>query len=284
MPADGVWGIFVVRLSPTTTHRDAPMCLILLAHDVHPTYRLVVAANRDEFYARPTAPAAFWSDAPDVLGGRDLNAGGTWMGVTRAGRFAAVTNVRDMAPPPADAPSRGHLVGDFLRGGDEPRAYLDALAARGDAFAGFNLLVGDGHSLGWISNRGGAPRMLRRGVYGLSNALLDTPWPKVVRGKEAMRDALAGPEEMLERALFTALRDEAWAPDASLPDTGVGLDRERVLSSLFIVSPEYGTRASTVLLVARDGRTTFVERRVTPGTPEMEERRFELPGILAPAA
>jgi uncharacterized protein with NRDE domain len=261
------------------------MCLILLAHDVHPTYRLVVAANRDELYARPTEPAGFWDDAPGVLAGRDLTAGGTWMGITRGGRFAAVTNYRDTAPPPAGAPSRGHLVGAFLRGDAAPAAYLEALADTAAGYAGFNLLVGDGEALGWISNRGGAPRMLRRGVYGLSNALLDTPWPKVVRGKSALRDALAGPEEGMERALFAALRDEAWAPDEALPDTGVGIERERALSSLFIVSPEYGTRASTVLLVARDGRALFVERRVTPGRAEMEERRFELPApALAPAA
>lgn len=260
------------------------MCLILLAHDVHPTYRLVVAANRDELYARPTEPAGFWADAPDVLAGRDLSAGGTWMGITRGGRFAAVTNYRELTPPPPDPPSRGHLVGGFLRGAAPAEAYLADLATRAQAFAGFNLLVDDGRSLGWLSNRGGAPRMLRRGVYGVSNALLDTPWPKVVRGKEALRDALAGPEERLESALFTALRDEAWAPDEALPDTGVGIERERWLSSMFIVSPEYGTRASTVLLVARDGRATFVERRVTPGVREMEERRFELPaGALAPA-
>ena len=239
------------------------MCLILLAHRAHPLYRLVVAANRDEFYARPTAPAAFWTDAPHVLAGRDLQGGGTWMGVTRAGRFAAVTNYREVAPPPPDAPSRGELPGGFLRGDQAPEAYLRSLEVRAGAYAGFNLLVGDGEALGYLSNRGGVARMLAPGVYGVSNALLDTPWPKVERGKAGLREVLAEGGEIDPDALLRLLAESEPAPDALLPDTGVGRERERVLSSLFIASPGYGTRASTVLLVRHDGRARFVERTVT---------------------
>jgi uncharacterized protein with NRDE domain len=241
------------------------MCLILLAHDAHPEYRLVVATNRDELYARPTAPAAFWGDAPELLAGRDLRSGGTWMGITRGGRFSALTNVRELPFPAPDAPSRGHLVSDFLRGRESPEAYLAALSSRAEAYPGFNLLVGEGAELWHLSNRAPGARALSPGVYGVSNALLDTPWPKVERGKAALREALAGGGEVDPEALFRVLSESEPFPDALLPDTGVGVERERVLSSLFIASPDYGTRASTVLLLRRDGRARFVERTVTPG-------------------
>ena len=264
------------------------MCLILLAHDAHPRYRLVVAANRDEAYARPTAPAAWWADAPGVLAGRDLLGGGTWMGITRGGRFAAVTNFRETAPPPPDAPSRGHLVGGFLRGADAPDAYLRALAPRAGEYAGFNLLVGDGEELRYFGNRGeGEARTVDPGVHGLSNALLDTPWSKVERGKAGLAAALADRGEVDPEALFRVLWDAEPAPDAHLPDTGVGLERERTLSSPFIRSPEYGTRASTVLLVGRDGRVRFVERTVAPGADGWTEsaHEFETAGsVRTPAS
>lgn len=241
------------------------MCLILLAHRMHPTYHLVVAANRDELYARPTAPAAFWNDAPHLLAGRDLRGGGTWMGITRDGRFAALTNVRELPLPGPDAPSRGHLVSGFLRGGEPPQTYLRALAPRAADYPGFNLLVGSGGELWHLSNRGGGARPLASGVYGVSNALLDTPWPKVERGKALLRDVLADGGEVDPEALFRILSLSEPFPDALLPDTGVGAERERALSPLFIASPDCGTRASTVLLVRRDGRARFVERTVAPG-------------------
>ncbi|HEX8274128.1 MAG TPA: NRDE family protein [Longimicrobiaceae bacterium] len=262
------------------------MCLILLAHEAHPRYRLVVAANRDEAYARPTAPAAWWADAPGVLAGRDLLGGGTWMGISRGGRFAAVTNFRETAAPPPDAPTRGRLVGDFLRGAEAPDAYLRALAARAGEYAGFNLLVGDGGGLRWFSNRGGAAQAVEPGIHGLSNALLDTPWPKVDRGRDGLAAALLR-DDVDPEALFRVLRDAEPAPDEHLPDTGVGLERERVLSSPFIRSPEYGTRASTVLLVGRDGQVRFVERTVTPGRDDWAEaaHEFRLDGAgAAPSA
>lgn len=251
------------------------MCLILLALEPAPELRLVVAANRDEFYARPTAPARWWADAPALLAGRDLHAGGTWMGITRGGRFAAVTNYRETTAPRPDAPSRGELVAGFLLAGVPAAEWMERLEPRAGEYNGFNLLAGDGGSLLWLSNRGGAPRRLEPGVYGLSNALLDTAWPKVERGKAGMRAALAGPPDALERALFGVLADAEPAPDGLLPATGVGAERERALSSLFIRTPEYGTRSSTVLVVGADGQARFTERRLDPATGEWSESRFE---------
>lgn len=244
------------------------MCLILFAYRAHPEYRLVLAANRDEFHDRPAAPADFWGDAPDVLAGRDLRGGGSWLGVTRSGRFAAVTNYRDPREllAPRSAPSRGELVSGFLRGSDSPAEYLDALSSRAAEYNGFNLLVGDRDALYWFSNRSGAaPVRLEPGVYGLSNHLLDTPWPKVVRGRAALRDALAAAAPLDVEPLFRLLADRAPAADRELPDTGVGVERERLLSSPFIASPDYGTRASTVLLVRADGAARLVERTFSPG-------------------
>jgi uncharacterized protein with NRDE domain len=251
------------------------MCLIAFALDAHPAYRLVVAANRDEFYARPTAPADWWAEAPDVLAGRDLREGGTWMGVTRAGRFAAVTNYRDpgLFQKP-DAPSRGALVADFLRGSAAAEAYAHDLARRAAEYNGFNLLVGDDAGLFYVSNRTEGVRRLEPGVYGLSNALLDTPWPKVVRAKKAMADVLTAAEgDALDAPLWEVLADRVIAADDSLPDTGVGAERERLLSAPFIRTDVYGTRASSVLTIARNGEVRLVERSVVPGQDGWTESR-----------
>jgi uncharacterized protein with NRDE domain len=253
------------------------MCLVLLAHEAHPRYRLVVGANRDEFYARPTQPAGWWPDAPGVLAGRDLREGGSWMGVTREGRWAAVTNYRESPPQRAGAPSRGELVGDYLRGDESPGAYLARLRPRAQRYSGFNLLVGEPGTLHWTSNRSVEPspgRPLSPGVYGLSNHLLDTPWPKVERGKRALQALLRSPD--LEPApLLDLLLDRTFAADHDLPDTGVGLDLERALSSMFIVSPDYGTRSSTALLIDHDGHGLLVERGYHPGSAEWEERSYQ---------
>lgn len=250
------------------------MCLILLAYKTDAARPLVLAANRDEFYARPTRRAEFWEDAPGLLAGRDVTGGGTWLGVTRAGRVAAVTNFREPSRADAHAPSRGRLVTDFLRGTDGPRRYLEQLAPRASAFNGFNLLVGDARTLLYFSNRAApAPLELRPGVYGLSNHLLDTPWPKVARGKKSLAEALDGDGAPATDALFRVLADAEPAPDESLPDTGVGLERERTLSPLFIRGAAYGTRASTVVIFDARGRATFVERAFEAG--ETHEARFE---------
>lgn len=251
------------------------MCLILFALDAHPRWRLVLAANRDEFFARPTAPAGWWADAPDVLGGRDLRDGGTWLGVTRAGRFAAVTNYREPDRYRVGAPSRGALVADFLRGGSSSVEYANDLLARARAFNGFNLLVGDADGLIYLSNRSDGVRRLEPGIYGLSNHLLDTPWPKVSQGKDDLRCSLGGPDDALEASLFAALALRDPAPDARLPATGIGVERERALSAAFIVTPEYGTRASTVLLVSHDGDVRLTERATVPAEDRWTEVRHE---------
>lgn len=251
------------------------MCLILVAWQAHPDYPLVVAANRDEFFKRRTASADFWADSPKVLAGRDLEAGGTWMGITRGGRFAALTNFRDPASHQPDAPSRGRLVADFLTGSDSIDSYLAAMQP-GD-YNGFNLLLGDGVRLVAFSNVSMQRHELTAGVYGLSNHLLDTPWPKVGAGKTALHAALAALPD--ERPLWNLLRDDTIHPDAELPATGVPLDWERLLSAAFIRSPDYGTRCSTVVKVGADGTATFDEQNWLPDASSTmigEHRRFRL--------
>lgn len=235
------------------------MCTIVFAYRCHPRYRLIVAANRDEFYSRPSAPAGFWPDCPEVLAGRDLKDQGTWMGITRNGRFAALTNYRDPAQQQAAAVSRGGLVSGFLCGSQTPAQYLTEAAAKAERYNGFNLLVGDTETLWYYSNRQQEICEVAPGVHGLSNHLLDTPWPKVAKAQRTMLEQLAQPE-ISENALWQLLADSEKAPENELPDTGVGLELERLLSSVFIESPEYGTRASTILLAGYDGQTRLVER------------------------
>jgi uncharacterized protein with NRDE domain len=234
------------------------MCLIVLAWRAHPDYPLVVAANRDEFFARPSAPAGFWADAPEILAGRDLEAGGTWLGVSRRRRFAALTNFREGARQLVDAPSRGALVADFLAAENDPERFLDELTRRRADFNGFNLFVGDGQRLGYCSNRGSGPRWLAPGIYGLSNHLLDTPWPKLAAAKTAFAKAL---QHLPDSArFFELLADQEIVADTHLPETGVPLEWERILSAIFVSSPEYGTRASTLLTMHRTGQVNLVER------------------------
>lgn len=247
------------------------MCLILAAWGVHPHYPLVVAANRDEFFARPTARAEFWPHA-DILAGRDLQAGGTWMGVSRGGRFAALTNYRDPARHRGDAASRGQLVADFLAGSGSVASYLDQLARTAGRYNDFNLLVGDGQDLACFSSVTGRSVVLEPGIYGLSNHLLDSPWPKVVAAKSALAAALnALPEE---RPFFELLRDDSIHPDGILPRTGVSQEWERLLSSAFVRAGNYGTRSSTLLLVAADGTLSFDERTWLPDGKPGGRARF----------
>lgn len=250
------------------------MCIILLAYEAHPFYRLALAANRDEFYDRPTLQAAFWDDAPGVLGGRDLAVGGTWLGVTVRGSVAAVTNYRDSASKKTGAPSRGLLVSEFLRADDDEtsRARLARLAARASDYNGFNLIAGDRHEFYYFSNRtGGAPQVLEPGVHGLSNHLLDTSWPKVERGKQALAELLSHGDTFSTDAIFHILADRSLAAAESLPDTGVGVEIERVLSPIFIASPVYGTRCSTVVLIDRNENVTFIERTFDAGSLDWTE-------------
>jgi uncharacterized protein with NRDE domain len=234
------------------------MCLILFAYRASPHYRLVVAANRDEWFYRPTARAEFWPDAPEILAGRDLEQQGTWLGITRSGRFAALTNFRDPGSHRPDAPSRGALVSGFLRSSTRPAAYLNALRPGAADFNGFSLLVGDSESLCYFSNHEGLIRNMAPGVYGLSNGLLDVPWPKVRRGKELLERELK--DCVNADALLASLDDRSAAPDSELPATGVTLEWERKLSSMHIVASGYGTRSSTVLLISAAGEVSFVER------------------------
>jgi uncharacterized protein with NRDE domain len=238
------------------------MCLIALAWRAHPDYSLLVAANRDEWRERPAQPAHWWPDHPEILAGRDLQAGGTWMGVTRSGRFAAITNFRDPSDKRSTAPSRGGLVTEFLLGTEAPRAYLDRLAPRAGQYNGFNLIVGDGRELFYFGSREAEARPVEPGVHGLSNHLLDEPWPKVVRAREAMRSALAAPDPV--PPLFAVLSDRTGAPDAELPDTGVGLEWERRLAAPLITGTDYGSRASTVLAVTTGGAICVEERTRDP--------------------
>jgi uncharacterized protein with NRDE domain len=251
------------------------MCLVLLALNCHPEYSLVLAANRDEFYDRPTAPAAFWSDAPRVLAGRDLQAGGTWLGINRAGRFAAVTNYRQGQREPVARRSRGHLVSDFLTGDIPAAQYLERVSRAADQYNGFNLLAGDAGGVSYYSNREGRVRSLEPAVYGLSNHLLDTPWPKVTATKTAFGSLLKREATDLAASLFALLANRDPARDEQLPSTGVGQDWERLLSSAFIASDNYGTRSTTVVLVSHAGRVIFVERSFGPAGIPGGEARFE---------
>ena len=252
------------------------MCLIVLAWKASPKTRLAVAANRDEFFARRAAPAAWWDDAPDVLAGRDLEAGGTWLGVTRKGRFAALTNFRDASAPKKDgAPSRGALAADFLRGDAAAADYVAAVRPGAGRYHGFNLLVSDGAELWSFSNVEGDPVRLGPGVRGLSNHLLETPWPKVTAARARLEAALGATDgaEDLERRLLDLLADRTTAPDDALPATGLPLDWERALSAAFVELPGYGTRASTALVVGADGRVRFTERTFGEGGAPLGEVR-----------
>src|SRR5471032_1299420 len=239
------------------------MCLILIAHGAHSEFPLVIGANRDEYYQRPTAGAAFWHDHPHILAGRDLECMGTWLGVTRGGRFAALTNFRDLRQRKSDAPSRGRLVSNFLVSDQEPREYLEEVSTQAQRYNGFSLLVGDIEGVFYFCSREATVQQLSPGIHGLSNHLLDTPWPKVASGKRRLQATLAG--DFDAEAILDLLHDRQPAPESELPDTGIGLELERVLSPTLIVSPQYGTRASTAVLFGEDGSVKFAERTILPG-------------------
>ena len=254
------------------------MCIVLLAFKSRPDFKLILAANRDEFYDRLAAPAVFWKETPQMLAGRDLRAGGTWLGLTKNGRFGVLTNYRDPASIRENAPSRGTLIREYLRGNDPPLPYLERLALEGHRYNGFNLVIGDHERLCYYSNRLDRPRELKHGIYGLSNHLLDTPWPKVTRAKDLFTQLVSKPELPDCELLFRILDDRTPAKDDCLPDTGIGPEWERLLSPIFIASPGYGTRSSTVLLINHEDRVTFVEKSYgsEAGTPTRVEFKFRL--------
>jgi uncharacterized protein with NRDE domain len=235
------------------------MCLILFQFNVREDYWLVLGANRDEFYHRPTSPMHFWEDSPDILAGKDLQAGGTWMGISLSGRFAALTNYRDPASVKTGAPSRGNLVLDFLQTSVSPKSYLEKIHLNSHEYNGFNLLTADRQELFWYSNRSGEIRKLDSGIYGLSNRILNTPWPKVEKARDGFQEIVSSPAIDTE-AVFRLLADRSFPPETQLPDTGIGIEWERILSPVFIVSPSYGTRSSYVLLIGKNGRVRMEER------------------------
>lgn len=253
------------------------MCLIVFAWRPGHDLPLLLAANRDEFYARPSLPLGHWDDQPGVYAGRDLQAGGTWLGLGANGRFAALTNIRD--PHQAQGPrSRGELPAGYLASTLAPAEFLAQLAPQAHEFSGFNLLLGDGQELWHYNPRSGAPRALSAGVYGVSNADLNSPWPKLLRARHGLQQALSADDE----ALFALLADPQRAADSELPETGVGLEIERLLSSVFIASPGYGTRASTLVKVYADGSRQICERRFGDEGVALGETalQFDQTGVL----
>jgi uncharacterized protein with NRDE domain len=241
------------------------LCLIFFAFKAHPIYDLILFANRDEYYERQTEPARFWDDFPDLLAGRDIKGGGTWIGVTRAGKFAAITNFRDPSSRSDHAPSRGELVTDYLLGDDGADLYMENLVKKAENYNGFNLLAGDRNRICYYSNYGGDVEILSPGIYGLSNHLLNTSWPKVDKGNEYMKQIISGENDISKEEVFLMLRDSSIPGDEKLPDTGVGIEWERILSPVFVSNPVYGTRCSTILLIDKTGRVSFTERSYDSG-------------------
>ena len=256
------------------------MCLVLVAYRRHPRYPLVLAANRDEFHARPALPLHWWNDGARMLAGRDLQAGGGWLGLDASGRMALVTNYRDPSLPRPTGTSRGSLIGEFLGGNQGASEFVRATAARAGQFSGFNLLAMDHTGMGYVtSHPKPEARMLLPGVYGLSNRQLDTPWPKLLRTRERFEQELANDHPRPE-VLMQILSDRTNADDDALPDTGIGLEWERLLSAPFIVSDAYGTRCSTVVLIGSEGIVTIEERsHATDGSVTVRVRMTYQAGL-----
>jgi len=247
------------------------MCLIVFAYRSHPDYKLILVANRDEFYDRPTSVAGWWEDHSNILGGRDLKAKGTWMGVDKRGRFAAVTNYRDIVNIREDAKSRGDLPVDFLKSAQSPSEYSKEVSKNADQYNGFNLLTFD-DSMAHISNYENKVNILEAGVYGLSNALLDTSWPKVKKAKESFQDRVKNGFHIDD--LIQMMQDQEMAPEDQLPKTGLPLEMERAVSAMCIRTPEYGTLCTTAITIDYDGNVDFIEKSYPMGNREDGEISF----------
>jgi len=252
------------------------MCLILFAWDYHDRFKLVVAANRDEFYKRPTTPADFWTEHPHILAGKDLEAGGTWMGITKDGRFAAVTNFRDPANIKLEAPSRGQLTTDFLLSNLTPEEYLRKIQPKAHFYNGFNLLLSDLHHLFYYSNIENSIKNVKPGIYGLSNHFLDTGWPKVVKGKSLLEDLISNNNIEVE-SILNILDHREIADDQDLPSTGVPIELERSLSSMHINTEKYGTRCATVALIDKTDQVIYSERSFEKPSDKVHEQSFQFP-------
>lgn len=255
------------------------MCLITFAYRSHPEYSFILLANRDEFYQRPTLDMAYWQDSPEILAGRDLEQGGTWLGINKHGNFATVTNYRDGRKRDNHVRSRGHLTRDYLSRRTHAQDFLHTLEAEQDTFGAFNLLLGDRHGLHYLSNRGAAAQTLSPGIYGLSNALLNSPWPKLLKVRDGLRAHMKS-SNINTNHLIELMQDSGEAHDHLLPDTGISHDWERRLSACFIQSPEYGTRATTLLMQKPDGHTYVREQTYEPqGSGKVAEYQLALPPI-----
>ncbi len=245
------------------------MCLTVFAYQVHKQYPLILATNRDEFYERPTRPAQFWENQPDMLAGKDLEAGSTWMGITKNHRFAALTNYRDMKSIKENAPSRGQLVTDYLDSDSDPVEFFRSIKSDASDYNGFNLLFGSVNNLYYFNNQHLELRKLEPGFYSLSNAFLDTKWPKTEKALSDFKP-LVKEENLQENKFFDLLRNTETYPDHILPATGLPIEKERLVSSIFILSDDYGTRSSTLLLANPAGKTTFTEKTFKPRTVTVE--------------
>lgn len=252
------------------------MCLIVFSYRQHPEYDLIFAANRDEKYSRPARHARYWDEHPSILAGKDLKAGGTWMGINKEGTFSALTNFRKAElSQKEDPPSRGQLVLEFLKNDRGAVSYLEEVHKQADRYRGFSLLAGSPDQLAYYSNQQNEIQLLDSGLYALSNHLLDTPWPKVKRAKEGLRNIIRD-DPISQEALFELLADDREAPAEHLPNTGLSRELEKKVSPIFIKSDGYGTRCSTLLLIDKGGEVTFRERRFKPGTLEIkDEHRYQ---------
>ena len=249
------------------------MCLIVFANKVLEDYKFIFAANRDEFYNRPSKQAEFWTEHHDLLAGKDLQAGGTWMGITRQGRFAAITNFRDLKNHRNDAPSRGNLTLNFLVKDITPEEYYNKLKSSLSSYNGFNLLLGNVDELFYFSNKTEGLQKLEPDIHGISNAILDTPWPKVEKSKRQLKH-LIEQQNIHPWEVLKLLDDTSLAKDEELPDTGVGLELERILSPIFIKSDKYGTRSSTIVTVDKNNNVRFVEKTYFANTGRFSNKDF----------
>ncbi len=257
------------------------MCLIYFAINKHPEFRFIALANRDEFYNRATKPAGFWVEHPDIIGGQDAavtiknQLPGTWLGMTKAGKVSFVTNYRDLKNIKTDAPSRGQLVTSFLSSDNQPQEYLNKVAEHAHLYNGFNLVTGIENEFYYYSNIQKKIIKLNAGIYGVSNHLINTAWPKLIKGKNLFEHKLSSGLELNPTELLDLMTNEEIAADSDLPDTGIGIEKERMLSAMFIKSANYGTRNTTLIMIQNSGHVNFMERTYLNDRQKYQTLKFE---------